>query len=218
MYFAAAHQSANGTSRRIAAVRRFGRDRSEADMPRASGAGRQRLPRAEQFACERRASSAPPPLTRRFMESIPELIVAGHGDHPPRRMQRQYPLRRGGRRYTWQITITLGRICGGCSAPQLAHRVDSRRCEGSDAIGAKRTCRERRERVDLTKMTLMHGPAVRCKRVSSIWRTCGLASMYPASDWSVLCSEPSWISARVRSYYRTGLEWAIWVTSVRMRR
>jgi hypothetical protein len=28
---------------------------------------------------------------------------------------------------------------------------------------------------------------------------CGLASMYPASDWSVLCSEPSWISARLRS-------------------
>jgi hypothetical protein len=26
-----------------------------------------------------------------------------------------------------------------------------------------------------------------------------LASMYPASDWSVLCSGPSWISARVRS-------------------
>jgi hypothetical protein len=35
----------------------------------------------------------------------------------------------------------------------LAHRVDSLKCEGSDAIGAKRTCRERRERVDLTKMT-----------------------------------------------------------------
>jgi hypothetical protein len=33
------------------------------------------------------------------------------------------------------------------------HRVDSLRCEGSDAIGAKRTCRERRERVDPTKMT-----------------------------------------------------------------
>src|SRR4029077_21188508 len=33
------------------------------------------------------------------------------------------------------------------------HRVDSLRCEGSDAIGAKRTCRERRQRVDLTKMT-----------------------------------------------------------------
>jgi len=28
----------------------------------------------------------------------------------------------------------------------------------------------------------------------------GLASMYPASDWSVSCSGPSWISARVRSH------------------
>ena len=45
----------------------------------------------------------------------------------------------------------------------------------------------------------------------------GLASMYPASDWSI-CSGPSWISARVRSHYRTDLDWAIWVTSVRMRR
>jgi hypothetical protein len=27
----------------------------------------------------------------------------------------------------------------------------------------------------------------------------GLASMYPAFDWSVWCSGPSWISARVRS-------------------
>jgi hypothetical protein len=24
--------------------------------------------------------------------------------------------------------------------------------------------------------------------------------LYPASDWSVLCSGPSWISARVRSH------------------
>jgi hypothetical protein len=45
----------------------------------------------------------------------------------------------------------------------------------------------------------------------------GLASMYPAFDWSI-CSGPSWISARVRSRYRTGLDWTIWVTSVRMRR
>src|SRR5258705_6189050 len=45
----------------------------------------------------------------------------------------------------------------------------------------------------------------------------GLASMYPASDWSVLCSGPSWISARVRSHYRTGLDRAIRVTSVRTR-
>src|SRR5439155_18264228 len=28
----------------------------------------------------------------------------------------------------------------------------------------------------------------------------GLASMYPASDWSVLCSGPPWISARVRPH------------------
>jgi hypothetical protein len=41
--------------------------------------------------------------------------------------------------------LPLGRL--------LAHRVGSLRCEGSDAIGAKRTCRERRERIDLTKMT-----------------------------------------------------------------
>src|SRR5262249_42089471 len=47
---------------------------------------------------------------------------------------------------------------------------------------------------------------------------CGLASMYPASDWSGLCSGPSWISARLRSHYRTGLERAIWVTRVRRRR
>src|ERR1700736_1379181 len=44
----------------------------------------------------------------------------------------------------------------------LAHRVDSLRCEGSDAIGAKRTCRERRERVDLTKNDPSATLAVRC--------------------------------------------------------
>ena len=31
----------------------------------------------------------------------------------------------------------------------LAHRVDSLRCEGSDTIGAKRTCRERRPKPGL---------------------------------------------------------------------
>src|SRR5260370_29819181 len=44
----------------------------------------------------------------------------------------------------------------------------------------------------------------------------GLASMYPAFDWSI-CSGPSWISARARSHYRTGLDWTIWVTRVRTR-
>src|SRR5713101_861945 len=36
------------------------------------------------------------------------------------------------------------------------------------------------------RLTRMYGPAVRCKRVSSIWRMWGLASMYPASNWSYL--------------------------------
>jgi hypothetical protein len=45
----------------------------------------------------------------------------------------------------------------------------------------------------------------------------GLASMYPAYCWSV-GSWPSWISARMRSHYRRGLNRTIWVTSVRMRR
>jgi hypothetical protein len=64
----------------------------------------------------------------------------------------------------------------------------------------------------------MYGPAVRRKRISSFCRHCGLASMYPASAWSGLCSGPSWISACMRSHYRSGLERAIWVTSVRTHR
>src|SRR5262249_38831616 len=46
----------------------------------------------------------------------------------------------------------------------------------------------------------IYGPAVRCKKISPSWWMCGLASMYPAFDWSLLCSGPSWISARVRSH------------------
>src|SRR5215813_621695 len=37
----------------------------------------------------------------------------------------------------------------------------------------------------------MYGPAVRCKRFRRSGRY-GLASMYPASAWSGLCSGPSW--------------------------
>jgi len=44
----------------------------------------------------------------------------------------------------------------------------------------------------------MYGPAVRCKRFRRAVG-CGLASMYPAFDWSI-CSGPSWISARMRSH------------------
>ena len=39
-----------------------------------------------------------------------------------------------------------------------------------------------------TLLIPMYGPAVRCKRTSSSWRTCGLASMYLAFDWSLLRS------------------------------
>jgi len=47
-------------------------------------------------------------------------------------------------------------------------------------------------------MTQMYGPAVRSKRfVDQV--VSGLASMYPAFDWSIF-SGPSWISARVRSH------------------
>src|SRR5881396_4050676 len=35
---------------------------------------------------------------------------------------------------------------------------------------------------------------------------CGLASMYPAFVWSVLCSRPSWVSARVRPHEPPGLK------------
>ena len=62
----------------------------------------------------------------------------------------------------------------------------------------------------------LYGPAVRCRVFVEI-AVSGLALMYPAFDWSG-CSGPSWISARVRSHYRTGLNRARWVTSVRMRR
>ena len=50
-----------------------------------------------------------------------------------------------------------------CYGPQMAHRVDSLRCEGSDAIATKRTCRVRRERVDLTKMTQSGHKAAGCQ-------------------------------------------------------
>jgi len=48
-------------------------------------------------------------------------------------------------------------------------------------------------------LTRMYGPAVRCKSVrrDSGERSCiNVSGLY----WSVLCSWPSWISARVRSH------------------
>src|SRR5439155_16113804 len=70
-----------------------------------------------------------------------------------------------------------------CMGPELAHsRRTGCRWKGP-LLGVNRT----KSRVlESTRLTLMYGPAVRRKRFSSIWRICGLASMYPASDWSAL--------------------------------
>jgi hypothetical protein len=40
-----------------------------------------------------------------------------------------------------------------CMSPEVAHRVDSLRCEGSDAIGAKRTRAEGKSGLIRSKMT-----------------------------------------------------------------
>jgi hypothetical protein len=88
---------------------------------------------------------------------------------------------------------------------------------GPDDVRLQGKTGSSRPTAKVTRMTPMYGPAARCKRFRQPVR-CGLASMYPASDWSVWYSGPSWISARMRSHYRTGLERAIRVTSVRMRR
>src|ERR1700694_5319666 len=52
--------SAHGTPRRFAAVRRFGRDRTEADMPRASEAGRSDENDPERSLRLRRSTGIPP--------------------------------------------------------------------------------------------------------------------------------------------------------------
>jgi hypothetical protein len=41
---------------------------------------------------------------------------------------------------------------------------------------------------------------VRCKKFFDELAVSGLASMYPAFDWNMSCSWPSWVSARVRSH------------------
>ena len=86
---------------------------------------------------------------------------------------------------------------------------------GSTRLEAMRTCRSFRRIVE-SDPNVWSGRAL--QEVFRRSGRYGLASMYPASTWSALCSGPSWISARMRSHYRTGLDRAIWVTSVRMRR
>ena len=63
----------------------------------------------------------------------------------------------------------------------------------------------------------MYGPAVRCKRFRRSGG-CGLASMYPVSDWS-LSRLPTIMDISARAtLLAVRPQWAIWVTSVRTRR
>ena len=55
------------------------------------------------------------------------------------------------------------------------------------------------------------------QEVSSIWLAVLHQCIRPLIG-AVCCSGPPWISARGRSHYRTGLDWAKRVTSVRSRR
>src|SRR5262249_3073504 len=63
----------------------------------------------------------------------------------------------------------------------------------------------KKSRSDFNNMTLMYGPAVRCKRVSSSWRWTVLHQCIRPLIWSSMGSWPSWRTARLRSHYRTGL-------------
>jgi hypothetical protein len=60
----------------------------------------------------------------------------------------------------------------------MAHRVGS-------FIGGIADMNGRVASANAVEFDPMYGPAVRCKRSSSSWRMCGLASMYPAFDWSL---------------------------------
>jgi hypothetical protein len=82
------------------------------------------------------------------------------------------------------------------------------------AIGTKQTCRREFAHVRFRSEADMHGHEASTAQAAddpmygrpwvarrpSEWRMCGLASMYPAFAWSLLCPGPSWISARLRSH------------------
>ena len=59
--------------------------------------------------------------------------------------------------------------------------------------------------VKTTRMTLLYGPAVRCKPNVQKWRGLGLRIL-SGPCMERLCSWPSWISARTRSHSRKGPE------------
>jgi hypothetical protein len=91
------------------------------------------------------------PVERRGWVIAFEIGSTGNGRNPIFNGRRQ-PSCGGTSRMTRECQVRICERLGVKFPGLLGHRVDSLRCEGSDAIGAKRTCRERRERVDLTKI------------------------------------------------------------------
>jgi hypothetical protein len=95
-------------------------------------------------------------------------------------------------RHPRPANIAKGALLKVYSMRHMESRADRRECQ----LPREQTCGKRRQ-TDVHDP--MYGPAVRCKRVHREVG-CGLASMYPAFDWSSSCSRPSWISVRVRSH------------------
>jgi len=113
----------------------------------------------------------------------------------------------------------LEQATGFLGLPHLLRAVYGTECECRDVRNDGGDRGSSRRRLNIGQPALLTQCMVRpCVARSFVDLVFGLASMYPASDWSVFCSGPPWISARGRSHYRLGLDWAIRVTSVRSRR
>ena len=82
--------------------------------------------------------------------------------------------------------------------PQLYQSVGLLRCEGSDAIGAKRTCRERRKRVDLMKMTLSRHARFKISAVQIDHCTPYRWSQFPVLMVPELKADMAWSQASMR--------------------
>jgi len=83
--------------------------------------------------------------------------------------------------------------------------------------GSRRSNGSVPDAVEPTRMTRLYGPAVRCKRFSSICRPWSCINV-SGLTLERYCSGPSWISARASSLADRPRPRAIRVTSVRMRR
>jgi len=110
--------------------------------------------------------------------------------------------------------LSVGHYLSGTFATLSAPNGHADPIERCPLLGAKRKTSARSEHFAFWP-NVWSGRAL--QEVSSSWhqRSC----INVSGLWlELFCSGPSWISARVRSHYRTDLKWASWVTSVRMRR